>query len=91
MTEIKLKSCPFCGGKAEIKEYSETTPFSEELTYVYVRCSKCGCEPFMSKRVVNVHYQKNHEEILNNLKHELAEKWNMRANIRPKKQTRNSD
>ena len=91
MTEIKLKSCPFCGGKTEMQEHSEYTPFSEQITFVYVECSKCGCKPFRSKWFVNVYYQENHEEILNNLKHELAEKWNRRADIRPKKQTRNSD
>ena len=78
MTEIKLKPCPFCKGRAKIEENNSYTPFSEELTYVYVRCSKCGCEPFMSKRVVNVRYQENHEEILNNLKHGIAEEWNRR-------------
>lgn len=80
---IKLKPCPFCRGRAKIEENNSYTPFSEELTYVYVRCSKCGCEPFRSKSVVNIHYQENSEEILNNLKQELAEKWNRKAKNEP--------
>lgn len=32
----KLKSCPFCGGKAEIYEYGLFPKF-------YVCCEDCGC------------------------------------------------
>ena len=31
---IKLKSCPFCGGDAEMMG----------ITFVYVKCLKCGVE-----------------------------------------------
>lgn len=31
---IELKPCPFCGGEAEYRDGSSTTP--------YIRCNKCG-------------------------------------------------
>ena len=34
MAEIKLKPCPFCNGKAEMMG----------ITFVYVKCLKCGVE-----------------------------------------------
>lgn len=36
MSEIKLKSCPFCGGEAKLIDSSRRLS--------YVRCSKCGAE-----------------------------------------------
>lgn len=33
--ENKLLPCPFCGGEAECRSGSSTTP--------YIRCKKCGC------------------------------------------------
>lgn len=39
MDEIKLKPCPFCGGKGEIK--NETV---WNQTRSYVRCEKCFCQ-----------------------------------------------
>lgn len=79
MPEIKLKPCPFCGGKAEIDDYSETTPFSEEITYFFVRCSKCGCRAFTSDTMCNLYYEKDYKEIVNKIKQELAKKWNRRT------------
>lgn len=39
MSEIKLKSCPFCGGKAE-----SLTPWAGTVCGYWVRCEACGCE-----------------------------------------------
>ena len=33
---IELKPCPFCGGKAEVREYIAITD------YVFVICRNCG-------------------------------------------------
>lgn len=37
----ELKLCPFCGGKAEIREGSSTKP--------YIRCKRCGCRTGSSR------------------------------------------
>lgn len=42
MDEIKIKPCPFCGGKAEIKRYVE---FAFEQAYV--ECTDCGARTRM--------------------------------------------
>lgn len=40
MSEVKLKSCPFCGGKAEV-EYQDDERWNP-VSYIGV-CQKCGC------------------------------------------------
>ncbi len=77
MNEIKLKPCPFCGGKAKIDDYTESLMFLQEITYFFIRCSECCCE--FSSNIKNLHYQSNYKEITNKMKQELAEKWNRRA------------
>lgn len=37
----ELKSCPFCGGEAEMREGSSTKP--------YIRCKRCGCRTGSSR------------------------------------------
>ncbi|WP_298028789.1 hypothetical protein [uncultured Dysosmobacter sp.] len=37
---VKLKPCPFCGGKAEIREYSQGHSGNGDYTARY----KCGCD-----------------------------------------------
>lgn len=39
MSEIKLKPCPFCGGKAKLKSYELKEPAASTL--YWVACSKC--------------------------------------------------
>lgn len=39
MTEFK--PCPFCGGEAEYRDGSSTTP--------YIRCKECGCRTGSSR------------------------------------------
>lgn len=34
MKEIKLKPCPFCGGKADICEHND---------FLFVKCQVCDC------------------------------------------------
>lgn len=41
-----LKPCPFCGGKAELKEYSRI-PYGFDYA---ARCSKTGCIGKLTKR-----------------------------------------
>ena len=38
MKEIKLKLCPFCGGKAEKVEKHDDLAFK---TLIYIRCTDC--------------------------------------------------
>lgn len=41
-TPIKLKPCPFCGGKATMREYSNGHKGNGEFTASYkVGCEKC--------------------------------------------------
>ena len=41
-----LRSCPFCGGKAEFRSGSSTTP--------YIRCMKCGGRTKSSRNRANL-------------------------------------
>lgn len=66
MTE-KLKPCPFCGGKAYIKEESDA--FSG--IYNVARCEKCGVEV-----IVYVDMTKT----IKWNKQRVIERWNKRAN-----------
>lgn len=38
MSEIKLKPCPFCGGKGVFPKWMENTD------YFWICCEICGCE-----------------------------------------------
>lgn len=49
--EIKLKYCPFCGGKAEVKY--ESYGWGGNETLVCVRCLKCGA----SSQRLNITYR----------------------------------
>lgn len=72
-----LKPCPFCGGKAKIKEYRQELPFSEERNIFFVCCSKCGCSPFHFSEI-NLYYQNDIENRKNKLIEEAIEAWNRR-------------
>lgn len=41
MAEIKLKPCPFCGGKAEIKR---CVGFGFGIEQAYVECTRCKAQ-----------------------------------------------
>ena len=42
MDKPKLKSCPFCGGEAEITEVIDRTPRNLEAVGFGVKCDQCG-------------------------------------------------
>lgn len=42
----ELKPCPFCGGKAEFRSGSSTTP--------YIRCKECGGRTKSSRNSANL-------------------------------------
>ena len=44
MNKIKLKNCPFCGGRPEIKSWS--LPLRGGLNFV-VSCRDCGCSTWL--------------------------------------------
>lgn len=75
---VKLKPCPFCGGKAKIHECRQELPFSEELNIFFVCCSECGCQPFHFSEV-GLYYKKDYEERKKQLKKQAIEAWERRA------------
>lgn len=67
MTEIKLKHCPFCGGKGKLRR--ESLHFTRWVQYSFIRCEKCFAN---GKRiVVSVEYSADDK---------AAEAWNRRNN-----------
>ena len=42
MSQIRLKSCPFCGGKAELKNKRECYGHGENIEEHFVSCIICG-------------------------------------------------
>jgi C4-type Zn-finger protein len=77
--QIKLKPCPFCGGKAKLVKYSQELPFSEEINYFEIACTKCGIRPYHTEQV-NLYYKSDWKEIEEKLICEVSEKWNRRIN-----------
>lgn len=63
--EIKLKPCPFCGGKAEIK-YVQSGWSYENIAYI--RCTKCGA----SSQHLNITYREKE------LTDKVIDLWNCR-------------
>lgn len=64
MSDLYLRPCPFCGGKAELKVYRTPQPAS----YVYVRCRICGSRT----RDVEISMEYSSDEV-------AAKLWNSRA------------
>lgn len=62
----KLKPCPFCGGKAEIKD---TVMGYVRDSVIWPECQKCGCR--LPKIYVKASYCANDKAV---------EAWNRRAN-----------
>lgn len=54
--DYKLKNCPFCGGKAEIKYVQSGWTYENTA---YIRCTKCGA----SSQHLNITYRE--EELVN--------------------------
>lgn len=74
----KLKPCPFCGGKAKIVKYSQELPFSQEMNYFEVACTKCGIRPFHTEQV-NLYDKSDYIEIEKKLISKVVKKWNRRV------------
>lgn len=75
----QLKPCPFCGGEAKVVSGTTHLPFSEEINYFKVTCTKCGATPYFSKED-NLYYKDNYKEIEEKLIQEVIEMWNRRVN-----------
>lgn len=75
--EKKLKECPFCGGKAEIKEFSNGHKGNGEFTANYkVGCQKCNIYfQFQSMFVLD----KGQPKFIQNGYEKCIETWNRRA------------
>ena len=65
MSEIELKSCPFCGGKAEIMQTAESYPNG------YIQCSVCGVS------TISVPNPENLSELWNTRADEKHGVWNI--------------
>lgn len=66
----RLKSCPCCGGKAEVKEGFDTDGRCGYDT-VYIECSRCGLKT--KKLITDGYYNERHTP------EEVAELWNRRV------------
>lgn len=53
MTE-KLKSCPFCGGEAEIYKMTNFSRPEDDFEGFYVICSECAVQTRMEGRASDV-------------------------------------
>ncbi len=74
----ELKPCPFCGGKAKLREIKRELPFSEEINEFGVTCEICGCSPFWFGKV-DLYYKADWKDIRNKLQDKAIEEWNRRA------------
>lgn len=78
---VELKPCPFCGGKARIKQtaYGTTNNDSCKLSFL-IECSKCGATAPNSYGYISVNLSDNGE--LNAWHDDRAKaisEWNRRA------------
>ena len=75
MSELELKSCPFCGGKARLVTDTDRQAPAFDWTFpaYQIVCQGCGCG---TMRVLkNLFYGENSEDIEN-----LVNIWNKRVN-----------
>lgn len=70
MSELKLKRCPFCGGKAKFADYGEKD-IAEPFEDWNVECQRCGILALIP----------GEEPGCVTTKEEAAEKWNRRIAI----------
>lgn len=76
MAEIKLKPCPFCGGKAEIKRY---VGFAFEQAYV--ECTSCEVQTKMIDPSLKYCANDKAAELWNNREEEKPDPWECQGNI----------
>lgn len=75
---MELKQCPFCGGKAELREERIELPMSEERNVFFVICTSCGCSPFPFG-MVNLYYKKDCDFLKKELQEKAVLRWNERS------------
>ena len=73
MEEVKLKPCPFCGGRAKMMMAITPVSIQANSPAVFVQCTECCAE--MNKIIIPYTNYINLERKAK----ELAEKWNRRA------------
>ena len=74
MDNVELKPCPFCGGKAEIKEDSDTCFFR-----AWCECVKCHIQTQQWRVYTKKHDEKIAAMLIDDCKSKLTEHWNNRA------------
>ena len=82
MTQMELKPCPFCGGKAEVHTHSHGEHCGQHIFYLNITCSKCGATPPSRGEVFTVGVRvdnKGELVILNDKRKALANAWNGRV------------
>lgn len=73
----KLKPCPFCGGKVELREIAIVPSESREFTVSYkIRCPKCNIKFVFESRF---RIEKGQQVITQNGYEKCVEAWNRRV------------
>ena len=78
MSEIELKPCPFCGGKAKIK-YSLIPELNKVFYTITIKCTKC----YMSAKdaaTICRDGETEPPELILEVRDKLIDKWNRRVN-----------
>ena len=78
MDEIKLKLCPFCEGKAELKR---SVGFGFGIEQAYVECTKCKARTKMIDPSLNYCANDKAIELWNNREEEKPNPWECQGNI----------
>lgn len=79
MSDIKLKPCPFCGGKAVFKPVSNKSDHYSVGFLFEVECEDCGTT-LPGQYNIDFSFTEDGEiNILNDLRFEAISKWNRRA------------
>jgi Lar family restriction alleviation protein len=75
----KLESCPFCGGKAEIKTVSNISTCYEVGFDFNIRCTKCGIK-LPKKYEIRFKLDKGEVIVTTDEREKAINTWNMRTN-----------
>lgn len=80
MEEIKLKPCPFCGGKAEYIINSNYDRFTTHGWQFGIQCTNCMTELPMRDFIVTVNLKSDGEiAVAKDDRKKAADMWNRRA------------
>lgn len=74
MSEIKLKPCPFCGGKP----YTRVTLAANDEMNGYISCNNSKCATKMNFTIKGGNILLSFEDVINGL-YNAADKWNRRT------------